>query len=134
MHPSGDLLADGSAGHTGFTGTSMWMDPVTENPAVGATEVWEIYNATADAHPMHIHEITFEVLNREKLVLDEETGEPVLPVQLSGDVRSSISGPVPVHRYPLSPRLLQPSHSGHRNIGSNTSRRQAVSRRGGLRD
>ena len=36
-----------------------WMDPVTENPAVRATEVWEIYNTTADAHPMHIHEITF---------------------------------------------------------------------------
>jgi len=28
-----------------------WTDPVTENPAVGATEVWEIYNTTADAHP-----------------------------------------------------------------------------------
>ena len=39
-----------------------WMGEVTENPAVGATEVWELYNATADAHPMHIHEITFEVL------------------------------------------------------------------------
>ena len=46
----------------------MWMDPVTENPAVGATEVWEIYNTTADAHPMHIHEIAFEVVNREGLV------------------------------------------------------------------
>jgi FtsP/CotA-like multicopper oxidase with cupredoxin domain len=34
------------------------MEPVTENPAVGATEVWELYNATADAHPIHIHEIT----------------------------------------------------------------------------
>ena len=41
-----------------------WMDPVTENPNVGATEVWEIYNTTADAHPMHIHEIAFEVVNR----------------------------------------------------------------------
>ena len=49
-----------------------WMDPVTENPAVGATEVWEIYNTTADAHPMHIHEITFEVVNRQRLVLDED--------------------------------------------------------------
>ncbi len=43
----------------------MWMEPVTENPAVGATEVWEIYNTTADAHPMHIHEVVFEVVNRE---------------------------------------------------------------------
>ena len=42
----------------------LWMDPVTENPAVGATEVWEIYNTTADAHPMHIHEVAFEVVNR----------------------------------------------------------------------
>ena len=44
----------------------MWMDPVTENPAVGATEVWEFYNATADAHPMHIHEVLFEVVNRQR--------------------------------------------------------------------
>ncbi len=44
------------------------MDPVTENPAVGATEVWEYYNATADAHPMHIHEVAFQVVNRQDLV------------------------------------------------------------------
>ena len=47
-----------------------WDDPITENPAVGATEVWEMYNFTADAHPIHIHEVTFEVVNRESL----ETG------------------------------------------------------------
>ena len=41
-----------------------WDDPITENPAVGATEVWEMYNFTEDAHPIHIHEITFEVVNR----------------------------------------------------------------------
>ena len=50
----------------------MWMEPVTENPAVGATEVWEFYNATADAHPMHVHEVVFEVVNREGLVLDAD--------------------------------------------------------------
>ena len=50
----------------------LWMDPVTENPAVGATEVWEIYNATADAHPMHIHEVAFEVVNRQDIVVDED--------------------------------------------------------------
>jgi FtsP/CotA-like multicopper oxidase with cupredoxin domain len=49
----------------------MWMDDVTENPAVGATEVWEFYNATADAHPMHIHEIVFEVVNRQDILVDE---------------------------------------------------------------
>jgi FtsP/CotA-like multicopper oxidase with cupredoxin domain len=49
-----------------------WMDPVTENPAVGATEVWEYYNATADAHPMHIHEVTFQVVNRQNIVVQED--------------------------------------------------------------
>ncbi len=49
----------------------LWMDTVTENPALGATEVWEIYNSTGDAHPMHVHEVTFEVLNRQDIVVNE---------------------------------------------------------------
>jgi len=49
----------------------LWKDPVTENPAVGATETWEFYNATADAHPMHVHEVAFEVLNRQDIFVDE---------------------------------------------------------------
>ena len=44
-----------------------WDDSITENPAVGATEVWELYNYTADAHPIHIHEVTFEVVDREPI-------------------------------------------------------------------
>jgi FtsP/CotA-like multicopper oxidase with cupredoxin domain len=64
----------------------MWMEPVTENPNVGDTEVWEIYNMTADAHPMHIHEVTFEVVNRQALVTNGE-GESVSPVQLVGEPR-----------------------------------------------
>ncbi|MGZ5324850.1 MAG: multicopper oxidase domain-containing protein, partial [Solirubrobacterales bacterium] len=63
----------------------LWMDPVTENPAVGASEVWEMYNTTADAHPMHVHEVAFEVVNRQDIVVDEEaetvelTGSPTPP-------------------------------------------------------
>ena len=61
-----------------------WMDPVSENPNVGATEVWELYNATADAHPMHIHEIAFEVVNRQALALDGD--ELAIPIQATGPV------------------------------------------------
>jgi FtsP/CotA-like multicopper oxidase with cupredoxin domain len=49
----------------------LWMDRVTENPAVGSTEIWEFYNATADAHPMHVHEVAFEVVNRQAILVDE---------------------------------------------------------------
>jgi len=63
----------------------LWMEPVTEDPEVGATEVWEFYNTTGDAHPMHIHEIVFEVVNREGLVLDAD-GEVMEPIQPDGVV------------------------------------------------
>jgi bilirubin oxidase len=43
-----------------------WDHPITENPALGATEVWEIHNFTADAHPIHIHEVQFQVVNRQQ--------------------------------------------------------------------
>ena len=36
----------------------------TELPAVGDTEIWEIINITADAHPMHTHLVSFQVLDR----------------------------------------------------------------------
>jgi FtsP/CotA-like multicopper oxidase with cupredoxin domain len=63
----------------------LWMEPVTENPALGATEVWEFYNTTGDAHPMHVHEVVFEVVNREGLVLDAN-GDVLQPVQLDGNI------------------------------------------------
>ena len=36
----------------------------TELPAVGDTEIWEIINITADAHPMHTHLVSFQLLDR----------------------------------------------------------------------
>jgi spore coat protein A len=42
-----------------------WDHPITENPAFGATEVWEIHNFTEDAHPIHIHEVQFQVVDRQ---------------------------------------------------------------------
>ena len=77
----------GTVDATGTPQAQMWMEPVTENPAVGATEVWEFYNTTIDAHPMHVHEVVFQVVNREPLVLDPGTGEPVVPLQVTGAVR-----------------------------------------------
>ncbi|MRR55010.1 MAG: bilirubin oxidase [Deltaproteobacteria bacterium] len=36
----------------------------TELPAVGDTEIWEIINITADAHPMHTHLVSYQILDR----------------------------------------------------------------------
>jgi spore coat protein A len=40
------------------------MDPVTENPVKGSLEVWEFVNTTMDAHPIHLHAVHFQLLDR----------------------------------------------------------------------
>jgi FtsP/CotA-like multicopper oxidase with cupredoxin domain len=42
----------------------LWSDLISENPALGATEEWEIHNFTEDAHPIHVHLVKFKVLGR----------------------------------------------------------------------
>jgi FtsP/CotA-like multicopper oxidase with cupredoxin domain len=76
--PAETLLGNVSGDPNVAAGTvtpATWMEPVTENPAVGATETWEFYNATGDAHPMHVHEVLFEVVNRQAIVIDEATAQ-----------------------------------------------------------
>jgi FtsP/CotA-like multicopper oxidase with cupredoxin domain len=47
------------------TGVQMlWDDPSTENPLLNSTEVWEIYNFSGDSHPIHLHEVRYEVIDR----------------------------------------------------------------------
>jgi len=46
-------------------GSQAWFEPITENPMLNDVEVWEVYNATEDAHPIHLHLVSFQILNRE---------------------------------------------------------------------
>jgi spore coat protein A len=52
-----------------------WDEPITETPARGTIETWDIHNFTEDAHPIHIHEVTFEVVSRRGI----ENGPPRPP-------------------------------------------------------
>jgi len=50
-------------------GTLLWDElhyAITENPGEGDTEIWEVYNTTVDAHPIHLHLVSFQILNRQK--------------------------------------------------------------------
>lgn len=83
-------------------GSFFYADPVTEVIENNTTEIWEIYNATASAHPIHIHLVQFELLDRQpydgevlvkrqqfmhtdkifdgaKLKLNGLTGKPIVP-------------------------------------------------------
>jgi FtsP/CotA-like multicopper oxidase with cupredoxin domain len=76
----GTLNADGTST------ARAWADPTTENVSAGNTEVWEIYNFTADAHPIHIHLVQFQVVDRQALATDEE-GMAIQPAELVGVAR-----------------------------------------------
>jgi spore coat protein A len=57
-------------------GVLEWDDPVTELPQLGDNEVWEIFNLTPDAHPIHLHLVHFQIVDRQrfKARIDETTG------------------------------------------------------------
>ncbi|MBT8442937.1 MAG: multicopper oxidase domain-containing protein, partial [Gammaproteobacteria bacterium] len=52
------------------SGAIAWHSPTTENPGLGDTEIWEIYNATGDAHPVHLHLVNFEIQDRQEFAAD----------------------------------------------------------------
>jgi len=85
--PEGDLVLDpdgeefgpiaallGLVDENGEGVPLLWHEEITENPLVGDTEIWEIYNFTVDAHPIHIHLVQFEVVNRENSISGEVRG------------------------------------------------------------
>ncbi len=39
--------------------------PATEKPRLGTTEIWRLINLTGDAHPIHLHQTSFHVLDRQ---------------------------------------------------------------------
>ncbi|GLY28810.1 multicopper oxidase domain-containing protein [Kineosporia sp. NBRC 101731] len=45
-------------------GTLEWMDKATEIVPKGRTEVWEIYNTSLVAHPIHLHLVHFQIIDR----------------------------------------------------------------------
>ncbi|MEN1967121.1 multicopper oxidase [Lentibacillus sp. N15] len=47
-----------------------WMDPTTEKPLLGTTEIWSLMNITGFTHPIHIHLIQFQILDRQPFDLD----------------------------------------------------------------
>jgi spore coat protein A len=61
--PTAALL--GTLNPDGTGNPLKWSDVITENPNLDATEMWEMHNFTEDAHPIHIHQVQFEVVERE---------------------------------------------------------------------
>ena len=48
-----------------------WHDPVSEKPVLGSTEIWEFLNLTDDAHPIHLHLVRFQILDRRAIEVSD---------------------------------------------------------------
>jgi spore coat protein A, manganese oxidase len=59
-----DRPADGYT-MIGLLDNKHWDDPITEDPKAGSMEIWSFANTTGDVHPMHLHLVQFQVLNRQ---------------------------------------------------------------------
>jgi FtsP/CotA-like multicopper oxidase with cupredoxin domain len=65
---------DGSRENTGTPIPGFKPDErgnwLSELPRVGSIELWELINLTEDAHPIHLHLVQFQLLNRQKIDAD----------------------------------------------------------------
>jgi spore coat protein A len=77
-------------------GNARWMDPITEDPRLNTTEIWNFINTTPNGHPMHVHLVTFEVLSRRTFDVQHfnDTGEIIF----------------------TGPEMLPPNENGRRDM------------------
>lgn len=68
----------------------MWDDPITIKPKLGSIEVWTLINLANSTHPIHLHLVNFQILDRQPFDVDhyKETGEilttgPKIPPELN---------------------------------------------------
>ncbi len=107
-------VAPGDAPRTDFT--PITVNGVTtyfsELPREGDTEIWEIVNMTADAHPIHTHLTQFQLMNRQNfnlatyaLAYDASFGTLPLPANCDPGVFCAGYGP-PLDYNTGNPRAL----------------------------
>lgn len=69
----------GTRNLTGRPQPYTWGDSPTENPILNTIEIWRLINTTMDTHPIHLHLVRFQILDRQPydVARFESTGELV---------------------------------------------------------
>jgi len=80
---AGTITADDEDVAADF-GPLSYNAPTTERPLLGSTEQWNIFNFTADTHPVHLHLVQYQVVEKHEIFfLDED--EDGIPDDTNGD-------------------------------------------------
>ncbi len=78
--------APGPCGGTYWTINGKGWDEITEFPVRGTTEIWRFLNHSETTHPMHMHLVAFQILDRQNF-------------EMQGDSIVLIGNPVPAEPY-----------------------------------
>ena len=69
----GTVTADDEDAAADF-GPLSYDAPTTELPVLGSTEQWNIFNFTADTHPIHLHLVQYQVVEKHEFSSRTRTG------------------------------------------------------------
>lgn len=79
---------------TQLLGTNLpkaYTDPTTETVTAGSTEVWKIFNTTADTHPIHFHLVNVQILSRQPFQVGSFNG-------VTANFQGPAVGPAPIEQ------------------------------------
>jgi spore coat protein A len=68
----------------------LWVHPIDVVPVYNSIKVWEIENEMEDAHPIHLHQVEFQVIDRLPMER-EKTTTTVAPSKRDGKRQSSLT-------------------------------------------
>jgi FtsP/CotA-like multicopper oxidase with cupredoxin domain len=88
---------------------------MTEFVQLNAVEQWDIINTTVDTHPMHLHQVAFQLVNRESIEVlgtDPVSGDPILNVTNAGVLPGPLTPPDYVVATPSTIELPAPHEAG----------------------
>jgi FtsP/CotA-like multicopper oxidase with cupredoxin domain len=90
-----NLFLGGTVNADGTPNPLDWSAPMTETPAYGSTEIWEVYNFAAGGHDFHVHLVEFQIQNRQPIA-----GGAVIPPSVweTGDKDSCTAPPGQITR------------------------------------
>lgn len=91
--------------------------PITEKPTINTVEDWVIINNTVDMHPMHLHQVDFEVIEKGSIEPGAYTpadGNGAMPLVAVNGLRPD-RNPDGTPAGPGSPYTLQPSERGQKD-------------------
>ncbi|MDX2131820.1 MAG: multicopper oxidase domain-containing protein [Planctomycetota bacterium] len=64
-------------GHDVWAINGLMWDDITEYPLLGSTEIWSWVNRSGVTHPMHMHLVSFQVLDRQDFIVQ---GGQIVPI------------------------------------------------------